>query len=34
MFISEYINRKYEKKYADDDPLNSQNQEHETPPEA
>ncbi|WP_304507136.1 AI-2E family transporter [Anaerotignum sp.] len=34
MFISEYINRKYEKKYADDDPLNLKSQAHETPPEA
>lgn len=34
MFISEYINRKYEKKYADDDPLHLKSQEHETPPGA
>lgn len=34
MFISEYINRKYEEKYTDDDPLNSKNQEHESSPEA
>ncbi|NCC15236.1 MAG: AI-2E family transporter [Clostridia bacterium] len=34
MFISEYINRKYEKKYPDDDPLVPKSHKHESHPEA
>lgn len=34
MFLTEYINHKYEKKYGHDDPLGLENHEHESPPEA
>ncbi len=34
MFLTEYINSKYEKKYGHVDPLVLENHEHESPPEA
>ncbi|KXL51985.1 AI-2 transport protein TqsA [Anaerotignum neopropionicum] len=34
MFLSEYINRKYQAKYAEDDPLALKNEAHESSPEA
>lgn len=34
MFFSEYINRKYEEKYRENDPLLTNSQEHDSPPGA
>ena len=34
MFLAEYINGKFEKKYGQEDPLSLENHEHESPPEA